>query len=151
MLLLKRTTSKDPDFVALVKLLDQELAIRDGDEHAFYDQFNKLDTIKHAVVAYWDNRAVGCGAIKLFDATSMEIKRMYVRNEFRGKGLATAVLLELEKWTKELKFEHCVLETGIRQPEAIALYVKNGYKRISNYGQYQNMENSLCYKKAFQN
>ncbi len=151
MLLLKRTTSKDSDFVVLVQLLDQELAVRDGDEHAFYDQFNKLDDIKHTVVAYWENRAVGCGAIKLFDTNSMEIKRMYVMDEFRGKGLATAVLFELEKWTKELKFEHCVLETGVRQPEAIALYEKNGYKRISNYGQYKNMKNSLCYKKAFQN
>jgi len=72
---------------------------------------------------------------------------MYTSPESRGKGIATKVLAELEKWATELSSEKCVLETGKRQPEAIALYNKNGYKIIPNYGQYAEMENSVCFEK----
>ena len=67
MLNLFRCDSENPDFLHLVTLLDQDLAIRDGDEHAFYAQFNKVDKIKHCVVAFWENQAVGCGAIRALD------------------------------------------------------------------------------------
>ena len=77
----------------------------------------------------------------------MEVKRMYTLPDFRGKGIATIVLQELEKWAKELRMEKCMLETGKRQPEAIALYTKNGYRLIPNYGQYAGVENSVCFEK----
>lgn len=64
MISLVRTTSENKDFIHLVKLLDEFLAVSDGNEHAFYDQFNKLDSIKHVVVAYINKLPVGCGAIK---------------------------------------------------------------------------------------
>jgi putative acetyltransferase len=73
---------------------------------------------------------------------------MYTLPEFRGKGIAAMVLHELEKWAAELSFEKCVLETGKRQPEAIGLYTKSGYKTIPNYGQYARIENSVCFEKA---
>jgi len=72
---------------------------------------------------------------------------MYTLPEFRGKGIATKVLIELEKWTKELGYEKCILETGKKQPEAIALYKKNGYELIPNFGQYAGVDNSICFKK----
>ena len=81
---LVRTTSENADFRALVQLLDQDLARRDGAEHAFYAQFNKIDKINHAVVAYQDDEPVGCGAIKAFDASQVEVKRMFVRPARRG-------------------------------------------------------------------
>ena len=62
-------------------------------------------------------------------------------------GIATQILTELEKWATELSFKKCVLETGKKQPEAIALYIKNGYKIIPNYGQYEGVENSVCFEK----
>jgi putative acetyltransferase len=142
-----RSNSDDPHFIAFVKLLDADLAQRDGGDHSFYAQFNKLDKIKHVVVAYEDGKAVGCGAIKEFSPDTMELKRMYTLPETRGKGIATKVLAELEKWAAELSYEKCVLETGKRQPEAIALYKKNGYKIIQNYGQYVGVENSVCFEK----
>lgn len=142
-----RTTSENGDFRNLVDALDRELAIRDGDDHAFYSQFNKLDTIKHAVVAYIDEGAVGCGAIRPFDDESVEVKRMFVPLEYRGRGIAREVLNELESWAVELSFKRCILETGLKQPEAIALYTKNGYTSIPNYGQYQGMYNSICFEK----
>jgi len=107
-----RTTSDNGDFIALVKLLDADLAKRDGDEHSFYDQFNKIDKIKHALVAYEDEQPVSCGAIKEYSKDSTEVKRMYTLPAYRGKGIAGMVLKELERWANELGYESCVLETG---------------------------------------
>ncbi|QQX77077.1 MULTISPECIES: GNAT family N-acetyltransferase [Aequorivita] len=143
-----RTDSTNKDFMMLVKQLDADLAVRDGDDHPFYDQFNKIDSIKYAVVAYDENNtAVGCGAIKQFEPKVMEVKRMYVPVEQRGKGIAVEVLKELEIWAMELGNSRCVLETGIKQPEAISLYKKSGYRFIDNYGQYAGVENSVCFEK----
>ena len=142
-----RTNSDNPDFISLVKLLDAELAERDGADHPFYAQFNKIDNIKYAVVANENDKPVSCGAIKEYSSNTMEVKRMYTLPEYRGKGIATKVLIELEKWAKELSFEKCILETGKKQPEAIALYKKNGYKLIPNYGQYAGVDNSVCFEK----
>jgi putative acetyltransferase len=142
-----RTDSSDKDFVMLVKQLDADLAERDGIDHSFYAQFNKIDKIKYVVVAYDNNKPAGCGAIKEFTSKTMEIKRMYTTPEYRGKGIASKVLTELETWAAELSYRKCVLETGKRQPEAIGLYKKNGYEPIPNYGQYAGVENSLCFEK----
>ncbi|SDF40324.1 Acetyltransferase (GNAT) family protein [Dyadobacter soli] len=150
MINLKRTDSDDPDFKALVKLLDADLAIRDGADHGFYSQFNKIDKIRHAVVCYENDQPIGCGAIKAFSDEAMEVKRMYVSPEGRNKGTATRVLGELEVWASEMGYLKCVLETGQRQPEAIALYEKNGYARTENYGQYVGVENSVCFAKVLE-
>lgn len=142
-----RTNSDNSNFVELVKQLDADLAVRDGDEHSFYAQYNKIDKIKYVVVAYENELAVGCGAIKEFDSDSVEVKRMYTLPEMRGKGIASKILTELEKWAIELNYKKCVLETGKRQPEAISCYSKNGYQIIPNYGQYAGKENSVCFEK----
>jgi len=147
MIKIVRTNSENTDFIFLVNHLDSDLAKRDGNDHAFYHQFNKIDKIKHAVVAYENENPVGCGAIRAFDSISMEIKRMYTLPELRAKGIATEILSELENWAVELGYRICVLETGKKQPEAIHLYLKNGYKQIPNYGQYTGIENSLCFEK----
>lgn len=127
---------------------DEDLQIRDGDEHSFYAQFNKVDKIRHVVVAYENGEAVGCGAIKEYAKGTAEIKRMFVRAERRGRGIAKSILSELEMWAGELNFSKCILETGVKQPEAIALYQKSGYETITNYGQYAGVENSVCMKKS---
>ncbi|HTB07933.1 MAG TPA: GNAT family N-acetyltransferase [Bacteroidia bacterium] len=142
-----RTSSENPDFQKLVKELDADLSIRDGAEHGFYSQFNKIDAIKYAIVAYENGIPVGCGAIKEYSEDTMEVKRMYVPINKRGKGIASKVLKELEKWSVELNYKKCLLETGKKQPEAIRLYTKNGYKIIPNYGQYKGVENSVCFEK----
>ena len=148
MLQFVRTTSENADFRILVQLLDQDLAERDGAEHGFYAQFNKIDLIRHAVVAYRDDMPVGCGAFKEFEPGTVEIKRMYVQPKHRQQGVAQAVLGELEKWAAELNYTTTVLETGKRQPEAIALYQRYGYALTPNYGQYVAIENSVCMRKA---
>lgn len=143
-----RTTSENSDFQNLIKQLDAYLAVMDGDEHAFYHQYNKIDMLKNCVVIFDNDEVVACGAIKELDSKSMEVKRMFTLPEKRGKGLASAILMELEVWSKEIGYEKTVLETGKRQTEAVALYQKCGYNIIPNYGQYAGVENSVCFEKT---
>ena len=147
MIIIIRTNSENPGFRELVRQLDADLSIRDGEDHSFYAQFNKIESIKHVTLAYENKIPVRCGAIKEYNEDTMEVKRMYVPFKNRGKGIATKMLTELEKWAGELAFKKCILETGKKQPEAIALYKKNGYRVIPNYGQYKNVENSICFEK----
>ncbi len=144
----KRTFSDNADFQNLVALLDEDLEIRDGNEHSFYAQFNTIENIRNAIVFYIDNKPIGCGAFKEYDQKKAEIKRMFVLPEYRGMGMGLCILKELELWASELNYSECILETGKKQPEAIRLYQKAGYGIIKNYGQYENVENSVCMSRA---
>ena len=143
-----RTDSDNTDFQSLVALLDADLARRDGDEHAFYAQFNKIATIRNAIVCSVDDKAIGCGAFREYDESKVEIKRMFVLPLYRGHGIALKILNELELWAAELNYREYILETGKKQPEAIRLYQKAGYSMIPGYGQYLNVENSVCMMKT---
>ncbi|OGX89335.1 GNAT family N-acetyltransferase [Hymenobacter coccineus] len=148
MLRLVRTDSDNPDFQALVALLDCYLAEIDGDEHAFYAQLNRVDYLETVVVAYLGDAPVGCGAFRAYTAEAVEIKRMFVQPAHRGQGVAGAVLAELEVWALDASYATAVLETGQRQPAAIRLYEKSGYVRTENFGQYAGVVNSVCLRKA---
>lgn len=147
MIIPKRTTSTDKNFQNLVKELDTELKILDGEDHSFYDQFNKIDSLKYVVVAYDQDNPVGCGAIKEFAQDTMEVKRMYVPLNKRGLGIATIILTELENRAREVNFKKCILETGKKQPAAIRLYQKNDYTIIPNFSPYEADDNSVCFEK----
>ena len=146
---LLRTTGSHADFQALVALLDQDLAFRDGTEHTFYAAFNSSTSLQHVVVAYRQDQPIGCGAFKEFTPALVEVKRMFVRTHSRGQGIAAKILHELECWAQELHYPGGVLETGKRQPEAIGLYQKSGYHFIPNYGPYVGIENSVCLQKVW--
>jgi putative acetyltransferase len=139
-----KTNSSNPDYQALIKLLDTYLLEKDGDEHEFFAQFNQSDNIKNIIVVYVNDIAVACGAIKEYSSDTMEVKRMYVQPEVRGKGIASMILNELETWTKDLGYTETILETNRSMQNAIDLYLKNGYKIIENYGQYIGVANSVC-------
>jgi len=147
MIKLLRTDSGNPELSELIKLLDAVLRESDGDEHAFYSQYNKLENIQNFVIAYLNEIPAGCGAIKKYSDNTAEIKRMYVKPEFRGKGIAKNILKELELWAYELNYSECILETGKKQSDAVGLYKREGYKVIPNYGQYAGVELSVCMKK----
>ena len=147
MIRLIRTTSANKDFIDLVKVLDAYLKITDGDEHEFYNQFNSIEALKNVVVAYDNDTPIGCGAFKPYDKTTVEIKRMFVSSSKRVNGVGKLILKNLEDWSKLMGYISCVLETGKRQIEAVNFYKKCGYTEISKYGQYKDMENSLCFKK----
>ena len=144
---LLRTDSNNTDFRTLVAELDSYLSDIDGDEHAFFAQFNGLDKIPNVVVIYLDQEPVGCGALKRYADDVAEIKRMYVRPDFRGRNLGERILGELEAWARELGYSECILETGHRQKAAVRLYQNRGYRVIPNYDQYAGVESSVCMKK----
>ncbi len=147
MIRLTRTDSTNKDFQALVRDLDNDLDNRYREEQSFFDQFNKIDKIKYVVMAYDQDKPVGCGALKEYAEKTMEIKRMYVPLENRGKGIASMILKELEKWGIEMGIDKCILVTGNKQPEAIHLYEKSHYHLIPNYGQYEKVDICVCFEK----
>lgn len=143
---LLKTNSNHPDFQKLTQLFDEYLVEIDGDEKDFFAQYNQI-YIDNVIVCYEDEIAVGCGAFKEYEPTVAEIKRMFVLPEKRGKGIASTVLKALEIWAKEKGFQHAILETSNQLTNAISLYQKSGYEVIPNYGQYIDVESSVCMKK----
>lgn len=144
---LSRTNPDHLDFRNLIALLDENLSENYGEAQNYYSQFNKTDQIKHVIIAYIDGVAVGCGSIKEYDKETMELKRMFVHPDFRKRGIASQILNQLEYWAKDLGYEKTILETGDKQKEAVILYQQRGYQLIPNYGQYENMESSICMEK----
>jgi len=145
---IKRTDSFDFDFPQLVALLNLELHERYGELQLIYDTFNQISNLDTVVIAYVNDMPAGCGCFKRFDEATAEIKRMFVKADERGQGIASLILKELEVWAKEDGYSYAVLETAIKQQESIGLYKKAGYTIIPNYGQYIGMENSICFRKA---
>lgn len=148
MITFERTNSDDAGFRILVEQLDRELYERYGAEQDFFAQFNTLTAIQYVVIAYQDSVPAGCGAFKVYTGHTVEIKRMFVTKEFRGHGIAAGILRTLEQWAAELKYSEAILETGTRQPEAIALYTRSGYTIMENYGQYAGIAESICMRKS---
>ncbi len=146
--ILLKTTSQNTDFQLLVNQLDRYLSGVNGDADDFFKQFNQIDLLHYVIVVYQKDLPIGCGAIKQFDAKTIEIKRMYVLPEARGKGIAQGILTALENWASELGFEKCVLETSKTMLDAIGLYQKCAYEIIPNYGQYKGVETSICLEKS---
>jgi GNAT superfamily N-acetyltransferase len=143
----RRTNSENEDFQRLVLELEKHLTSVDEEAHFKCKPFNKLETIQYVIVAYIEKKAVGCGAIREYDCDTVEIKRMFVSENARKKGIGTGILTALEVWANELGFKRCILETGNSLPEAVKLYKKNNYIQIPNYGQYTVMEKSICFAK----
>lgn len=145
--MLVKTTSENPDFQTLTQLFDEYLVDIDGDEKDFFAQYNQI-YLDHVIVCYEEGQAIGCGAFKPYEAEVAEIKRMFVLPNQRGKGIAQAILNELELWAKNTGYHFCLLETSNKLTNAIALYRKSGYTIIPNYGQYLGVESSVCMKKT---
>jgi GNAT superfamily N-acetyltransferase len=148
MLKIIRDKNDNKDFRLLVKYLDAELNSRYGIIQNNYNMYNSIEGIDTVVIAYDDENPIGCGCFKEFDNESVEIKRMLVKLEYRGSGVAKKILLEIEKWAVEKGYTQAVLETGQKQPEAIHFYHKLGYQTINNYGQYIGNSNSVCMSKS---
>lgn len=146
---IKRTVRDDANFQFLVKALDEELWQRYPDIQHKFTPHNTLDPTVRVVIALLDGRAVGCGCFrKTDDPHILEIKRMYVNPAHRGQRIAGKILKALEEWGTEEGFTKAILETGIDQPEAIAVYTRNGYHQIPNYPPYDNIAESICMAKT---
>ncbi len=143
------TNGKNQDFIELCFLLDEGLnKLAGGEENRKeYVEHNKLDDIHDVVVGYDEGIAVACASFKHIDNNTVEIKRVFVREEYRGKGIAKSIMNEIENKAKEKGYSELVLETGRKMIVAVSLYKSLGYKEIPNYGQYKNMVKSVCMKK----
>jgi GNAT superfamily N-acetyltransferase len=143
----RRTNSENTDFQNLVVLLDKYLSVINGEKDSFFAAFNTIDALQNVIVGYDNEKPVGCGAFKPYSDDSAEIKRMFVPEESRGQGIAQGVLAALETWASELGFGACILETSKSMLPAVRLYEKCGYTVIPNYGQYRDVETSVCMEK----
>ena len=150
MIILERTTSDSSQFKILTDKLDHELKLIYGSSQDEFDQYNIMSQLDTVVIAYINETPVGCGCFKKFDTATAELKRMFVGAPYRGQGIGTAVLTELENWAKEIRYSFIVLETGTVQPDAINLYQKHGYHIIPNFDPYIGNELSICFKKSLE-
>lgn len=144
---LVRKSNNDSDVNELIKALDHELWSIYTDRQAFFDQHNLLPSDTNVIVAYLNNEPIGCGAFRKIDGKAVEIKRMFVHEKARGKGIGIQILKALEYWAFEKKYQYTRLETGDKQLAAIALYQKSGYRTIPNYPPYENSPESICMEK----
>ncbi len=144
-----KTDNQNVDFIELTELLDQALQANNGESQNEYNQYNKLDHIRDVVVIYKDNKPVACGAFKAFDSDTAEVKRVFVKADFRGQGISKLLIRQLEEMIKGKGYKFAVLETGVKQKEAIGLYTRMGYEIIPNYEPYVGMIESVCMKKCF--
>lgn len=144
---LRRTDSDDPAFRALVRELDAELVQLYGEAQAAYTELDAVDRDAAVVVAYHDGLPSGCGCVRPHHDLTAELKRMYVAPAVRNRGVARRIIAELEAWCRELGFTDLILETGVRQPEAMKLYASSGFSRTPAYPPYDTMPLSLCMAK----
>lgn len=148
MITLRRVRADDDDFNTLITELDSELRERYGETQIRFDGLNRVPEDAHVVVAYNEKEPAGCGCFKSAGDGVVELKRMFVRHSFRGRGISKLICGELEKWAVDLRYQRIILETGVRQPEAISLYESVGFRRIGNYGEYQGNGMSVCMEKV---
>lgn len=141
------TDNTNADFINLTKLLDDDLNERYGALQKQYDRHNKIDCLLAAVLIYKDRIPAACGAYKEHGTDTVEIKRVFVKKEYRRQGLSRQIISQLENSAKSKGYRFAVLETGIKQHEAVSLYKSLGYTVIQNYEPYIGDENSICMKK----
>jgi putative acetyltransferase len=154
---MKLTVGAEPfesaDARRLVEALDAHLAGRYSPEQRFGPNLKAahVETGRGTfVIARVDGVAVGCGALRRLDERTSEVKRMYVEPDWRGRGVAKAVLEHLEGAAKTLGSSRLVLETGSYQAEAIGLYRRAGFSQIECFGEYAGVPTSLCFEKLIQ-
>lgn len=147
-----RTDGKNEDFIENCRLLDMDLDRRVGKQikREKYAKFNQLDEIREAIVVYDDGKPVGGGAIRRYDDETVELKRVFVHNEYQGQGIGSRLVSSLIEWAAQLGYRRMILETGELLAESCAVYRKLGFTVIPNYGPYADMPESLCMAKAIQ-
>lgn len=142
------TDANNLDFINLTKELDQSLHTIGFDQSeqdkSKYASFNELSTITKAFVLYDNKTPIGCAAFKEYDQATAEVKRVFVNENYRGKGLAKLLLIELEKQAKQNDFSRLILETSQNNTLAIKFYSSIGYSKIDNFPPYIHMSDSFC-------
>lgn len=144
---IERTTTENSDFKILEQKLDDELYLIYGEMQNNYSSYNTVRDLQ-TIIVYEGNNLVACGCLKILDTDLAEVKRVFVCQNDRGKGISEIIVKEIEKLAIESKIKTLILQTGSKQNAAINLYKKMGYTIIENYGPYINDNNSICMKKT---
>lgn len=141
-----RCDGTNEDFIENCRLLDEDLDRRVGRviKRDKYKQYNLLDNVHEAIVVYQDEKPIGGGALRAYDETAIELKRVFVRPSAQGNGVGTELVSRLIEWAKELGYQRMILETGDLLAESVHVYSKLGFRKIPNYGAYAKMPESLC-------
>lgn len=150
MLEVRRVEITSRDAARLISALNAELDSLYPEEGANHFKLNVEETLPgHGafLMAFVREKPVGCGAIRRVDTDTAELKRMYVDPEARGLGVGRAILNALEAEARSLGAGRIVLEAGDRQPEAMALYERSGFRRIPAFGEYIDSPLSVCMEK----
>lgn len=146
---LQRTDGSNRDFRELVVMLDKELWDRYAEIQQEYERGNIVGDDVRVVLAYGSRTALGCGCLReTGERGVVEMKRVFVRPEYRRRSIARDIVVELESWAKEDRDRQIILETGTKQPEALRLYESLGYSVIPNYGEYGGKPESVCMAKS---
>ncbi|MDE6319143.1 MAG: GNAT family N-acetyltransferase [Lachnospiraceae bacterium] len=143
------TDGRNSDFIELCHGLDHFLnELVGGEENrAEYIPYNQLDDIHDVIIVYDDDNPVGSASFKKYDDECAEVKRVFIKQDYRGRGISYKLMERLENVAKEQGYRYLILESGEPLVAAMALYRKIGYKVIPNYGQYKDMHDSICMKK----
>jgi len=150
-LVIRRADISQSDAQSLIAALNAELSARypePGATHFRLDADEVAEGRGAFLVAFMATRPVGCGAVRRIDSSMAEIKRMYVVPGARGKSIGRRILFALEDEARNLGATRLVLETGGRQPEALALYARAGFVRIPAFGEYVGSPWSICMEKT---
>jgi len=146
---IRETSILSEDAQSLIALLDLELSGEYAPEHTYtvdFEPFHRDGGV--FVVGYDAETAIACGALRAFSESEVELKRMYVADSHRGRGVSRQILEFLEEKARQLGFSRLLLETGDEQRAAISLYQSSGYQRIEAFGEYMNSPRSVCFGKA---
>lgn len=143
------TDGKDENFIVLCHELDDFLnELVGGEENRTeYIPYNKPDDIHDAVIVYDGDVLVGGAGFKRYDDECAEVKRVFIRQDYRGRGISNRLMELLEDAARKQGYRYFILESGEPLIAAMALYRNIGYKVIPNYGQYKDMADSICMRK----
>lgn len=141
---------RNEDFVRLCGMLDEHLneAVGGEKQRAQYNQYNTLENIHDVILLFDQGTAIGCASFKHHEEGVAEVKRVFLKKEYRGRGLAKELMRQLEERARAKGYQKLVLETGAVLKEAYHLYQKLGYELIENYGPYRCMCGSICMSKS---
>lgn len=142
-----RTDGNHPGFLELIQYLDKELRSYESDHDEIYITQNVVPENVYVTQIMQGDQAVGCACLRDYKDGDIELKRMYVLPGHRGKGLSLRILEDLEQWARDLGRNRIILETGSILDKAVSLYKSAGYERIDNYGQYKDIDESICFAK----
>jgi GNAT superfamily N-acetyltransferase len=146
---LREEPSDGPAAQTLIAEVQQEYVVRyGGPDESPVEPAQFAPPHGRFVIGYLDNRPVAMGGLRRVDDERLELKRMYVVPELRGRGLSRLMLAHLEQLARSLGAKQLVLETGSKQPEAVRLYETSGYERVDGFGHYACEPGAMSYGKS---